>query len=126
MISSHPCITILLASFLVGPACCPDEKPPADAGCTTFSKQLDTCMLDTGTDLMISGNRIYNTDTHVLEDVGGGNAAPVVNARVTNNGDMMDGIGANSFTLTAGSALRVVGSVPFGIVATKAITINGT
>jgi len=136
MIRSHQRITILLASFLVGPACktrdpyyCEgaplDNCSLSDAGCETFSTQLDTCALGTGTDLIISGNRIYNTDTHILEDVGGGNAVPVMHTRVT-NGDMMDVMLANSFTLTGGATLRVVGSVAFGIVATGAITINGT
>ena len=107
MISSHPRITILFAILLVGPACktrdsyyckgalldncslidaaIDTEIDAADVGCMRFSTQLDTCKLGTGTDLlMISGNRIYNTDTHVLEDVGGDNAVPVMHAMVTN------------------------------------------
>src|SRR5262245_53895449 len=99
MIRSHQRITVLLAGLLVGPACktrdplyC--EGAPLDncSICITFTIQLDTCELDadrdTDTDLMLSGDWIYNTDTHVLNDVVSGNIAPVDHARVK-NGDMM-------------------------------------
>jgi hypothetical protein len=86
-------------------------------GCQSFSTQLDTCALDVTMDVMITGLRIYNTDTHVLADVNGDNAVAVPHARIANGSNMLDAIVAKRFTLVAGARLHVLGSVAFGVVA---------
>jgi hypothetical protein len=110
----------------------PDAGQPIDApvvtidGCQSFSTQLDTCALGATDDVMITGNRIYNTDTHVLADVGGDNEVAVPHARIAKGSDMLDAIVAKRFTLAAGARLHVIGSVAFGVVASDQLLIAGT
>ena len=93
--------------------------------CTSFGRQLDTCMLMRATDpLVLSGANSYNTDTHVLTTPGG-EVSPTHVVADQGTGAALDLLIVGSFTLSAGAMLRVDGQAGFGIVAFESIQIDG-
>jgi len=99
------------------------DGPLPDA-CTTFASQLDTCTVAATGDLMIGGDLLYDTETHIL--VGSNGSIPVNSVVVDTPTGQVDMVIADNFTLLAGGNLRVTGELPFGVVAFGAINLNGT
>jgi hypothetical protein len=100
---------------------------PSPDGCTTFSRQLDTCTLSLTMDLDVSGAAIYNTDTHELRIAD--QIVPVARATIAAAGDAIDAILAHDVTLRNGAVLRAVGNQPsgappFAIIASGNVTIE--
>lgn len=95
-------------------------------GCTSFSTQFDTCTLPPASPVTIASTKIYNTTTHVLSDVNGGNATSPAHVIVTTPTGQVDMLVATDFTLDSGSTLIVIGNLPFGIAATQTARISGT
>ena len=92
--------------------------------CVTFSTQLDTCIVSFGGAITIDGISTYNTTTGVLTTPTGSVMPPhlVVNGPA----GPIDVLLVTAFSLPAGTNLRATGSRPFGVVASGAITIEGT
>jgi hypothetical protein len=95
----------------------------ANDACTSFASLLDTCQLDLGDDLLISGAMTYDTGAHMLTPVGG-DALPVAHKTVSIGGGEVDVISARDVVLMSSATLRGVGSRPLAIVASGTITIG--
>ena len=106
-----------------------DASPDTSDGCVSFASQLDTCTVEFTTAVTIDRAQLYNTDTHVLSDPDGGNPVVLDGSRQQ---DIVGPAGpinvwlATKFELGSFFELRVIGSKPFGVVASEAITITGT
>ena len=106
----------------------PDLPPPVD-GCTSFSTQFDTCAVQFSEAVTIGANKLYNTDTHVLSDFPSGANGVVLDGTqqidVTGKAGTINVWLVTTMNLNGGQTLRVVGTKPFGIVASDKITIDG-
>jgi hypothetical protein len=98
------------------------EGMQTDAPCPSATEQFDTCMFGSGSDLTISQNAIYNTDSGALTSTGG-NAIPHQHAQLLANGVMIDVLVVGKFQLSA--TLIVEGSLPLAIYASSDVTIGG-
>jgi hypothetical protein len=109
-----------------------DADPVADSGsgavigdgCMTFSSQLDTCALPAAADLAILINATY--DTNLGELKAGSLVVPTMHMRLTTKDGQVDAIIAHNVTLSPTVILRAIGSVPFAIIATGTISLQGT
>lgn len=110
-----------------------DADPVADSGsgaitgdgCVTFSSLLDTCALPAAADLSILFAASYDTDRGELRF--GGAVVPTTHMRLmTNDGGPVDAIIARDVTFSPNVILRAIGSVPFAIIATGTISLQGT
>jgi hypothetical protein len=108
-----------------------DADVPADSGsgggdgCVSFSSQLDTCRLPAAADLQILINATYDTNSGELRAAG--QVVPTTRMRLmTNDGGPVDAIIARNVTFSPTVILRAIGPVPFAIVATGTISLQGT
>ncbi len=107
----------------------PPDGIPID-GCVTFSGQTNTCLLAPGSPMTLTGIEfIYTTGTGTLEQLDG-NGAVIATTNpahtvVQGKAGPIDVLLVSSFSLSPGSELSIVGTLPFGIVATQTITISG-
>ncbi len=103
----------------------PDDGAPSDGPdvCTTFASQLDTCAVAASGALNLDGNHTYNTNTHELKKAG--TVIPTTHVEIEGLAGPIELLVVTDFTLVTGN-LRVTGDVPFGIVASGMININGT
>ena len=98
---------------------------PGDA-CTppSFSSQVDTCGLALDTDLTLTGSVTYDTLTHVLQV--GGVVMAVSHMTLMAKAGEVDAIFARNVRLTAGAGLVATGPLPFAIVASGSVTLDGS
>lgn len=94
--------------------------------CTTFSTQVDTCIIPTNGNmpLTLTGNNVYDTATHELRR--GSTLIPTANATVTTSTGTIDVIYTSDFTLSANATLEGRGPLPLAIVASGNVQIDGT
>lgn len=107
----------------------PDDGSGSDGGCRSFSTLIDTCgSLPTGGAITLTpGMWTYNTDTHVLSN--GSMTTMPPSMVIDGAAGPIDIIFATTFTVEAGATLRGTSPnlhVPFGVIATGAIRIDGT
>lgn len=102
-----------------------DGAPPPIDGCTTFSQQLDTCMLPMSADLTLQGVLQLDTDAGTLVTDGGMDlaitATPVT---TTTNGVEVQAWIVGGLRLAANTKLRVVGGRPLAIVARGTVVLE--
>jgi hypothetical protein len=94
--------------------------------CTTFSTQVNTCIVPPNANmaLALTGTNTYNTENHTLTN--NGTIIPVATATVLTSTGTIDVIYVSSFSLAAGATLRAIGPLPFAIVASGTVEIEGT
>lgn len=108
----------------------PIDAPPdvvlSDAPCS-FSTQFDTCVFMPTVALEPGTLSTYNTDTHVLSDNGTTfeTLGPDRQADVIGKSGVINVLLVTTFELRANRTFRVIGSKPFGIVASEDIIIDG-
>ncbi len=94
-----------------------------DSACPSATEQFDTCALGSGSDLAITTDSIYNTDTGVLTS-SSGTVTPVEHVHLTTkSGVMIDVLVVGQVELLAN--LTVEGSLPLAIAATGSVAIAG-
>jgi hypothetical protein len=115
------CVSRDLADADVGDGAGPG---PGSEGCTSFATQVDTCMLSSTKELVLSGMVTYNTSTGVLM-MGG---APIVVDHMVimpkGSDEPIDVIYAQNVRLDANTTLSAIGSRILGIVASETITLG--
>ncbi len=138
-VATAPLIALMLAGcssllgldppVLVGGDANRDGQGPldgsADAPCTSFSTELDTCQLDfsqaTAIDLIDTSS--YDSDSHFLTINGA--TAPSASVRVTGPAGPIEVLLATTFHSELGSTFMLQGTTPVAIIATDAIQIDG-
>ncbi|HEY3806260.1 MAG TPA: hypothetical protein VGL61_26835 [Kofleriaceae bacterium] len=95
---------------------------PTDAPCPSATEQFDTCMFGSGSDLAITTDAIYNTDTGTLV-ANDGAAIPHRDVQLLANGVTIDVLVVGKLQLSA--TLIVEGSLPLAIYASGNVTIDG-
>ncbi len=98
-------------------------ETPTDA-CVTFSAQTDTCLLQAGPELALTGDLEFSTATGVLTDRTTGMPVAVTQQTVTTLGDPVVAIVASSIALAANTRLRAVGTRGFALIAIGTLTLG--
>ena len=101
-----------------------DGQPVTHDGCTSFSSQLDTCQQTFGSPLTLASSACWDTGTHRLYDADC-TSNPQILPHVVIAGPAGDVDFLLTTELTLQARLRVVGPIPFGILAPGAIVIGG-
>jgi hypothetical protein len=98
---------------------CGFSSPP----CESFASQVDTCALAFAGDLTLAGTITYDTAKHALTV--NGIAMTVTSTTLAAKAGEVDAIVAHNVRLVAGAALRATGTLPFAIIASGSITLEG-
>ena len=108
---------------IVGDGGTTHDSAMIDAACPSATEQFDTCTLGSGSDLVITTDSIYNTDTGALTSMSG--AVTLVDHLhlTTKSGVMVDVLIVDELQLLAN--LTVEGSLPLAIAATGDVSISG-
>ena len=96
---------------------------PQDA-CVTYSAQLDTCTLEIGPALELSGTLEFSTLTGMLVDKATGEAVTATTLTLATKEQAVTAILAASVTFAPGTTLRAIGPRGFAILATDTIRLG--
>lgn len=96
---------------------------PVD-GCTTFSRQLDTCMSPTGVDQALQGVLVLDTDAGTLvDDTDAMLSITTMPVMTKTNSVEVLALFVGNLTLDGTTRLRVVGSRPLAIISRGTVTL---
>src|SRR5580698_6774295 len=93
-----------------------DSGVPLDA-CRSITDQFDTCMYGSGTDLTITDNDTYLTDSGMLV-LGTGVVVKLDDQHIPTPAGTIDLVAVHDFQLADGKTLTVTGKLPLAIFAT--------
>jgi hypothetical protein len=106
------------------PADSTDAALRGNDACTPYSSQIDTCSLNAGPAVVLSGNLEFSTATGMLTNKTTGATVAVYAQMLPTLGDPVYAIIAENVTLSPNTTLRAIGPNGFAILATNAITLE--
>jgi hypothetical protein len=99
--------------------------PDSAEGCTSFSSQVDTCMLaPSDQDITLTGANTYDTTMGKL--MAGSNPVAITRMQVAGKAGLIELMIVRDFRLMANAKLRATGDVPLAILAFGKIAIDGS
>jgi len=95
----------------------------AGDGCVSFSHQVDTCALPAAGDLVLAGSIGFDTDTGMLFEIADNTPIPATALTLTTSAGAIEALIVANLELGDSTQLRAIGSRPFAVIASGAITL---